>query len=47
MLLGQLAEADTPKETEAIRLRLDIARADAARAKAEFQRSPAARTTPT
>ncbi len=37
-LLGQLAEADTPKETEAIRFRLDIARADAARAKAEFQK---------
>ena len=37
-LLGQLAEAETPKETQEIRFRLDAARAEAASAKEEFQR---------
>ena len=36
-LLGQLAEAESPKETEDIRSRLDIARAEVAAAKEEFQ----------
>ena len=37
-LLGQLAAADTTKETDRIQARLDIARAEAAAAKAEAQR---------
>lgn len=36
-LLGQLSEADTPKETEDIRARLDVARAEVAAAKEEAQ----------
>ena len=37
-LLGQLAAADTPKQTDRIQARLDIARSEAAVAKAEAQR---------
>jgi hypothetical protein len=37
-LLGQLASADSPEETDRIQARLDIARAEAAEAKAEVQR---------
>ncbi|MGI8460252.1 MAG: DUF4349 domain-containing protein [Solirubrobacterales bacterium] len=37
-LLEQLAASDRPKETEQIRFRLDLARQEAANAKAEFQR---------
>lgn len=37
-LLSQLASAETPKESKEIRFRLDLARAEVAQAKAEFQR---------
>jgi hypothetical protein len=37
-LLSQLATADSPEETDRIQARLDIARSDAAAAKAEVQK---------